>query len=235
MTPRDYLARGWALVPIAAGRKGPTVKDWQLRTFAASDFPAGSNVGVILGPRSGETVDIDLDCAEALALADLYLPPTAAIFGRASKLRSHRLYVAPGAAYEFFGDPLIKEKARSSNCGGGAATESASIRPSFRHRCTSAARRSNGMAMSSRRRATTPVSCAGGAPSWRWRACWSAMSPKPQPSTPGLIFHTSCGKPTRHSGVPLGTGWGERLRTSTMHHQGLGAGSPARRSISHRS
>jgi hypothetical protein len=110
MTPRDYLARGWVIVPIAAGRKGPTVKDWQLRTFTASDFPEGGNFGLILGPRSGETVDIDLDCPEALALADLYLPPTHAEFGRASKFRSHRLYVAPGAAYEFFGDPLIKEK-----------------------------------------------------------------------------------------------------------------------------
>jgi hypothetical protein len=61
---------------------------------------------VLLGPASGELVDIDLDCPEALALADKYTPPTGAIFGRASKPRSHRIYIAPGAVKEAFADPL---------------------------------------------------------------------------------------------------------------------------------
>lgn len=106
----EYPRRGWSTVPIATGEKGPRIKDWQTRAFGPADFPAGGNIGVILGRRSGELVDIDLDCAEALVLADTYLPPTQAEFGRVSKLRSHRLYVAPGASYESFADPLLDGK-----------------------------------------------------------------------------------------------------------------------------
>lgn len=102
----DYRRRGWSLVPIQAGEKGPRIKDWDSRSFTPADYREGQNVGVILGPRSGELVDVDLDCPEALALADLYLPASGAEFGRASKPCSHRLFVAPGAAYEAFSDPL---------------------------------------------------------------------------------------------------------------------------------
>jgi hypothetical protein len=69
-------------------------------------FGNGENIGLILGIRSSETADIDLDCPEALALAPLYLPPTGAIWGRCSKPLSHWLYIALGAAYEAFADPL---------------------------------------------------------------------------------------------------------------------------------
>jgi hypothetical protein len=55
-------------------------------------------------------VDIDLDCTEALALADIYLPTTGAEFGRLSKPRSHRLYIAAGATFETFADPLRNNK-----------------------------------------------------------------------------------------------------------------------------
>jgi hypothetical protein len=100
----EYLRRGWSLVPVPAGSKAAIAPGWNTRTFTAADFSASENVSLVLGPRSGEIVDIDLDCCEALALADLYLPPTGAIFGRASKPRSHRLYVAPGAIFEAFAD-----------------------------------------------------------------------------------------------------------------------------------
>src|SRR4051794_18629900 len=114
MTPLDaaraYIARGWCILPILPGRKGPSAPEWQhLRIGldeAAQHFAADGNIGTILGPVSGELVDIDLDCPEALALADQYLPPTQAVFGRASTPGSHRLYIAPGAAYEAFADPL---------------------------------------------------------------------------------------------------------------------------------
>jgi hypothetical protein len=106
----DYRRRGWRLVPIAAGEKGPRCRGWQDCDIGLAEIPErfadSRNVGVILGHRSGELIDIDLDCAEALALADIYLPRTGAIFGRPSKLRSHRLYIAPGARYESFGGPL---------------------------------------------------------------------------------------------------------------------------------
>jgi primase-like protein/bifunctional DNA primase/polymerase-like protein len=107
---REYRRRGLQVVPIPAGEKGPKLPGWgKLRLGLdemARHFTGDCNIGVILGPPSGELVDIDLDCSEALELADLYLPPTAAEFGRKSKPRSHRLYIAAGAVHEAFSDPL---------------------------------------------------------------------------------------------------------------------------------
>lgn len=70
-------------------------------------FGGIENIGVVLGAKSGHLADLDLDCREAIALADLYLPATDAVFGRRSKPRSHRLFIAPGAMYESFTDPII--------------------------------------------------------------------------------------------------------------------------------
>jgi hypothetical protein len=59
------------------------------------------------GGRSGGLVDADLDCPEALDLAPEILPPTAAIFGRPSKPKSHWLYSVEGVAQSLtFKDPI---------------------------------------------------------------------------------------------------------------------------------
>jgi hypothetical protein len=50
------------------------------------------NIGVQLGRQSGGLCDVDLDCAEAIVLAEYLLPETNAVFGRHSKPESHRLY-----------------------------------------------------------------------------------------------------------------------------------------------
>jgi hypothetical protein len=102
----EYQRRGWVLVPIPAGAKACVTAGWQTRQFDPTDFATAGNVGVILGARSGSLVDADLDCAEALELADFYLPATGAEFGRASRPRSHKLYVAPGAVFETFTEPI---------------------------------------------------------------------------------------------------------------------------------
>ena len=106
----NHQGRGWADVPVPFGRKAAVMVGWPGFRATSDQLPRlfghGENIAVILGPPSGELVDLDLDCAEALALADLYLPPTRAVFGRASKPSAHRLYVAPVAAYEAFADPL---------------------------------------------------------------------------------------------------------------------------------
>jgi hypothetical protein len=111
---REYHRRGLRVVPVPAGQKAAVMAGWPEFRATADNLPRlfghGENIGVIFGPPSGEMVDIDLDCAEALALADLYLPPTRAEFGRLSKPRSHRLYIAPGACYESFADPLCDRK-----------------------------------------------------------------------------------------------------------------------------
>jgi hypothetical protein len=117
-----YVGRGWAVTSIPAGKKGPQLRGWpdlNLRLVdLAQHFGHGENVGVILGARSGELVDIDLDCTEALALADLYLPVTGAEFGRPAKPRSHRLYIAPGARFRAFTDPVSGETLVELRCDG---------------------------------------------------------------------------------------------------------------------
>jgi hypothetical protein len=106
---RDYKQRGWTLTLVPAASKRPRGQGWDKHDPSLAEvehhLSCGGNLGLILGSRSGEVVDIDLDCAEALALAPLYLPATSAIFGRASKPQSHWLYVALGAVYEPFADP----------------------------------------------------------------------------------------------------------------------------------
>jgi hypothetical protein len=101
------------LLSIPRGQKKPAISSWPNFAPAIDDLPQlfgdGQNIAVRLGRASGELVDLDLDCAEAIALADLYLPKTGAEFGRASKPRSHRLYVAPSAVFESFSDPISGE------------------------------------------------------------------------------------------------------------------------------
>lgn len=103
---RQYLAAGWAVVPVEPASKTPKIPDWPLlaasRAWQPEDFD-GMNVGVVLGTTSGGLVDIDLDSAAAVALAPAFLPATLT-FGRASKRASHWLYRASGvrSAMNFF-------------------------------------------------------------------------------------------------------------------------------------
>jgi hypothetical protein len=98
-----------SFVPVPAGEKRPRCKwqDVRLTAEQAREHVAnGSNIAIRLGAASGHLVDADLDCAEALTLAPLYLPRTDAIFGRESKPQSHRLYRAPGTVFASYPDPL---------------------------------------------------------------------------------------------------------------------------------
>jgi hypothetical protein len=98
---RDYTDRGFFCVPIPHGEKGPRLKGWQnLRLTAeqlGNEFMPNSNVGVILGEASGWLIDVDLDCEEAVTLAEQYLPPTGMVTGRDRRPRSHWWYVCEGA------------------------------------------------------------------------------------------------------------------------------------------
>jgi hypothetical protein len=94
--------KGWAVVPIPLGKKAPTIKGWtdlRLDTAKIAEIFGKQrlNMGVLLGTPSGNLVDIDLDCPEAVALAHHFLPPTKAIFGHRSNPKSHYLYIVePG-------------------------------------------------------------------------------------------------------------------------------------------
>lgn len=95
---RRETARGWRVIPVPPREKAPTLREWQALRLELSDLPQyfngqPTNLGVLLGEPSGDLVDIDLDAAETVALADVFLPTTRSVFGRAGKPRSHRLYV----------------------------------------------------------------------------------------------------------------------------------------------
>lgn len=95
-----YIGRGWRPIPIPIKTKGPVIKNWTRLHLEADDVPkyfsAASNVGVLLGEPSDWLIDVDLDHPLAVRLAPAFLPPTDAVFGRASKQRSHQLYRAAG-------------------------------------------------------------------------------------------------------------------------------------------
>lgn len=98
---RAYLQNRLRVVPVPRGEKGPKLKEWQKLRIAEADveryFRPDDNVGVLLGEPSGNLVDVDLDCREAVALAPNFLPPTGAVFGRRSKPNSHWLYIVDHA------------------------------------------------------------------------------------------------------------------------------------------
>jgi hypothetical protein len=94
----DYDSRGWNSVPIEYRSKKPALgRDWQkvvITTANAAQYFNGRdmNIGVQLGAVSHGLTDVDCDAPEAVAIAPYILPPTGAIFGRASKRNSHWLY-----------------------------------------------------------------------------------------------------------------------------------------------
>ena len=94
---RCYVTYGWNVVPLPLGQKNPVQKKWQKRRITLDNVAdhfsdALQNIGLQFGERSNGLTDVDIDCREALALANI-LPPTSAEFGRPSKPRSHRLYI----------------------------------------------------------------------------------------------------------------------------------------------
>lgn len=134
-----YIENGWRVIPIVAGKKKCWIDGWPDLVITADEVPRyfgqGENVGVILGRRSNNLVDSDLDCTEAIELADIYLPSTESMFGRDSKPCSHRLYTCPGAVFAAFGDPidsttLLELRADGSTGGAHITMFPGSINPS---------------------------------------------------------------------------------------------------------
>lgn len=92
---RQLAALGFAVIPIEHRQKAPKISQWESLRIGADDLPkyfkdAPGNVGVILGLNG--VVDVDLDCPEACAIADDFLPETHCVFGRRSAPASHRIY-----------------------------------------------------------------------------------------------------------------------------------------------
>ncbi len=98
---RRELQRGRQPIPVPLGRKNATLDGWPKLRLTDDDlaghFSRPANLAILNGEPSRNQVDVDLDCPQALVLADAFLPPTQSVFGRPGKPRSHRLYI---------GDPL---------------------------------------------------------------------------------------------------------------------------------
>lgn len=89
---RRHLSKGRQPVPIPVGKKGPRGQEWHRTKHSADDHDPHGNVGLVLGPASGNLVNIDCDCREAVELAPLLLPATEMVSGRAARGRSHLWY-----------------------------------------------------------------------------------------------------------------------------------------------
>jgi putative DNA primase/helicase len=101
------VERGWRTVPVPYRSKAPVIKGWQRLQLSPAELPSffnsgQGNIGVLNGEPSG-IIDTDLDCREAVLLADSFLPPTPSRWGRKSKRASHRIYAVttPGATEQF--------------------------------------------------------------------------------------------------------------------------------------
>lgn len=97
----QLIRRGVVPIPVPAGAKNPGRPGWEALRIAEEEVPRhwtnGQNVGVLCGEPSGWLVDVDLDSPEAVAAADLFLPPTLAS-GREGRPSSHRWYRCAGAS-----------------------------------------------------------------------------------------------------------------------------------------
>jgi putative DNA primase/helicase len=91
---RAYTKRGFYVVPIPRGNNRPILNKWQNLRLTPNEleshFTDAENIGILLSPSG--VADVDLDCREAIAAADVLLPQTAMIHGHISSPRSHRYY-----------------------------------------------------------------------------------------------------------------------------------------------
>jgi hypothetical protein len=106
----EYIADGFAVAPVKRATKEPAAgKGWNglriTRESAVAYFNDDTDIGFLCGEPSAWHVDIDIDAADALALADRFLPITGLTFGRKSKPAAHRLYIAERAKSRRFVDP----------------------------------------------------------------------------------------------------------------------------------
>lgn len=115
---RQYINRyGWRLVPIHPGTKGPNTKDWQSKQITPDDVESefiNKGIGVMLGPVSGNLVDIDLDCGEARYLGPKVLPESNHVYTRTKyNAPSHYLYTCTGQDIPAYVKLLDPRRSRS--------------------------------------------------------------------------------------------------------------------------
>lgn len=93
----EYHKHGWEPLRLPPLEKSPAGKWKKPRAWTEdqiqAEFSDKSNVGIALGNRSGNLIDIDFDCTEAAELSKIVLD-TLPSFGRPSAQCSHRIVQA---------------------------------------------------------------------------------------------------------------------------------------------
>jgi hypothetical protein len=120
---KQLIDEGWAVVPLLPGTKKPGMdgKDepkWTTRTYSLEHFSADANVGVKLGQPSGDLIDFDLDCPEAIIAGQFLLPPTGRSHGRPGTGTAHYFYISPGTESKFWLDTDGKKMLEIRSTGG---------------------------------------------------------------------------------------------------------------------
>ena len=83
-----YRAKGWTIFPLAAESKEPRAGVKWSQDYRG-DWQPGNGIGVALGKRSGDLVDLDLDWHESIdAARSIVGDGNTAIFGRISCAKS---------------------------------------------------------------------------------------------------------------------------------------------------
>jgi hypothetical protein len=183
-TALEYIRRGWAPIPIPFREKRPVLREWPSLRISAEDAPRyfdgkPQNIGILLGTASDGLTDVDLDCAEARALAGLFLPDTECVFGRKGAPRAHYLYVTDLA--ETTGETVINfddvtgERLLELRIGGAKGAQT--IMPGSVHKETGEAIEWS--------EAATPIgwtapACAPAAPRWPPRRSWRGTGGLPR-------------------------------------------------------
>lgn len=130
---REYVRRGWSVVPVPFKRKRPVLKGWERLRLTEADldpyFDQPANIGLILGEPSGWLVDVDLDSVEARAIAANYLPATPAKSGRSGAPESHWWYYASGAETGQHRDPVTRQMIIELRSTGGQTVVGPSLHP----------------------------------------------------------------------------------------------------------
>ena len=76
---RRYRDHDWQVVPLAPQTKRATTREWPEIDFTPEHFAPGDNLGL----RSvNGLVFVDVDCPEAVQMANAFLPATPTIYGR---------------------------------------------------------------------------------------------------------------------------------------------------------
>lgn len=109
----DYHNSGWVIIHLRGRTKNPGRIGWQKERLKKEELPTvfknGANIGVLLGEPSNWLCDIDLDCKETIALAQVFLPQTNRKSGRGASPLSHWWYYSKGIVTKKFEDPMLRD------------------------------------------------------------------------------------------------------------------------------